>query len=244
MCSHVEQKRASVAVLLALLAVCPVIADDFVGQVVTNSAIIDDLPVPPGTTIAADSVVAATDSPAVIHLTTGQVVALAEESRALFKGEANSVKVAVLSGEIAYREADGETVALSSGDSVLLSEEEPTIGEGTPVPPGNPEKKVVICHLENSTPDLSQLCNRDDYDHEDCSWERMKIKRADLQPHLDHGDIYSDKDLRGPNMNPEAECGRSAALVWGTTGAALAGTLLLLDDDDDPLTEVASPTVP
>ena len=107
-------------------------------------------------------------------------------------------------------------------------QDDPAIGSGAPVIPGDPNERIAICHV---------------VDADDDEWDRIKVARRDLQGHFDHGDVYADKDLRTPDMDPDVDCGKAAAWWWAG-GAAVAAGIVLSDDDSTTQPPVASPIVP
>lgn len=89
------------------------VEQDIVGQVLSNSAMINGAPMPSGSTLLNPSVIATALSPAIIHLTNGQVVELARNSSAAFeKTQEGEIHITVKSGTLIFRAAEGEIATL------------------------------------------------------------------------------------------------------------------------------------
>ena len=172
---------AGVAALLALAA--QPVAAGVVGQVISESAVVDGVSVPSGSTLLTDSLVVTRDEPVAIRLSSGRVLGVGENSSARFDEAARGgVAVAVVAGTVGYEDGDGGAVLLAQGTSALLDqedEEEPapaenqgqnlgeslgeTLGhvwEGEPV---DPDEEIALCHLKDRkhTRDNIILCAKD-----------------------------------------------------------------------------------
>ncbi len=226
------------AIKAVLIGACAVLvgaaglsAQEYVGQLVSDGSYLGDLAVPAGTSIEAGATVTTFGQPAILHLKTGQLVRVSEESSAVVGSWSDGVRLSVTSGELTYRDAGGGAVSLRPGFSASLRQDD-GIGGGTPVSAGDPNEEIAICHLEDEN---------DPDDPDDDEWDRRKVERRDLQFHFDHGDVYADKDLRTDDMRDDVECGKAIAWWWWGGGALAAG-IILADDDDNP--PPASPIVP
>ena len=108
--------------LTPMLPVAPAHAVFVLGQIATNGAKLDGIAVPSGTTILDPSTIATGDSPAVIHLGNGMVIAMAPHSSASFSGAGSgSVAMAVDSGEVAMRDVSGSPTIVKAGSSTVLA---------------------------------------------------------------------------------------------------------------------------
>ncbi len=200
----------------------------YLGQVVSPGTSIDGVEVPVGTTVYPGNVIETSETPGVVQLAGGRLVHVAQSSRAVVTREPEGVRLAVLAGAAGFFEAEGEGIALDSGDEVELNEEEGGPGEGMPVPAGDPAEDVAVCVLKDSTPRLVQLCNVDEPNNRsDCKWFRKNVERRDLPAYFARGAVYADKDLRTEGMNPDVECGRRAGAIWPwVVGGTVSGAVL------------------
>lgn len=220
-------QRMAVASLVCAMLPALALAGGYVGQVVTPGTSIDGVAVPVGTTVYPNDVIETGDAPGVVQLAGGQLIRVAESSRAVVTREPEGVRLAVLAGAAGYLDGGGG-IALGIGDEAELSEEGGGVGEGVPVPPGDPSEDVAICVLKDSTPRLVKLCNVEEPDNRsDCKWYRKRVERRDLAAYFARGAVYADKDLRTEGMNPDVECGRRAGAIWPSTVAGVVGVAVL-----------------
>ena len=92
------------------------------GQVISNTFTMDKLPLPSGSTLLTETVLKTTTSPAVVHLSEGQIIELARNSSAYFeRTEAGQIRVAVRSGILSYRTESGDIFTVPAGGELVFS---------------------------------------------------------------------------------------------------------------------------
>ena len=107
-------RSAWTAILMALMVpLQPVLAAISVGQTASPEARVDGIWVPSGTALLSPATVETGDAPAVVHLSTGEVVAVAPRSSAILASVDGGVRLAVQRGRIAYTSETGEVEYLT-----------------------------------------------------------------------------------------------------------------------------------
>ena len=106
-----------------LVPVQPVVAAIAVGQTASADAKVDGIQVPSGTTLVSPAIIETRDSGAVIHLSNGEVVAMAPQTTAVVASVENGIQLAVQKGNVAYTDNAGAMATLSSTETMLVSQE-------------------------------------------------------------------------------------------------------------------------
>ena len=97
------------------------------GQVIASNVSVDNMQVPSGTTLLGRTLVATSQEPAFVHLSSGQSIQLHRNSKAYIeKGPADVIQVSVRSGTLSYRTADGLATATPASTVVFAPEVLPT----------------------------------------------------------------------------------------------------------------------
>ena len=95
---------------------------DPVGQTMSGNLIIDGVAVPAGTTLLDPSVVVARKGEGYLRLEPGQSLVVAPGSQAVLQTAGpGRVRVAVTSGSVAYRGADGGEMVLAENSAAVIS---------------------------------------------------------------------------------------------------------------------------
>ena len=152
-----QQLIVPVAVAMAILVpVQPVVAAIAVGQTASADAKVDGIQVPSGTTLVSPALIETGNSGAVIHLSNGEVVAMAPQTTAVVASVENGVQLAVQQGNVAYTDNAGAMATLSSTETMLVSQEG-QIQEGARVYDEDEEER--LCELQDWTAVLWQKCS-------------------------------------------------------------------------------------
>lgn len=241
--------RAAIVLVTAYLAGSGVAWAATVGHVVTEGAKVDGLEVPPGTTLVSPARVETTSSPAIIHLGTGQALALGQNSAAVVETDREGLYVALESGTAAVREeTSGEVITLAD-NSTLLLEQDGQVQEGAPV-----ASTASLCVLSDTSAGNVQRCHADP-DGSTCDWELTRVPASQAQSYLDQGAVYAGKSNNALGLDADCEgevagavvaaAGMSTLAKVGIGAAAVAGGIIIYEefikDDDEP---GASPTTP
>lgn len=240
-------KSIAILTTVALIAPMPAVAAEVVGQTATSGARVDGIQVPSGTTLLSPALVEAGSTPAVVHLSDGRVVAFDQEAAALVeRTDTGTVELTVQSGRIAYGHQSGEVVVLAA-NTLGTIDQEGQIGEGARV--GEDEEEERLCQLQDSTPQLFQLCVYDNPSDEDCRWKLIKVKESEVPNYLNIDSLLACTDRN--ILDLDCDCRTVAAAIWWTTngaivGAAVAGTVMgtLIINSDDDESQPASPITP
>ena len=229
-----------VAVAMAILIpVQPVLAAVAVGQTASADATVDGIRVPSGTTLISPAVVETGDTGAVLHLSNGEVVAMAPQSTALVASVDNGVQLAVQKGNVAYTNSSGAMETLSTTETVLVSQEG-EIQQGARISDDEEER---LCELDEWTAALWQTCRYDDPKDKDCDWDLLKVPMSEVPQYLDKTAVLACDDRN--DLDLDCDCKKlKGAFIWWVPVAAVAGGAVLytlIEDDDE---EPASPSQP
>ena len=240
-----QKSIVPIAVAMAIVVpVQPVVAAVAVGQTASADARVDGVSVPSGTTLLSPAVVETGDLGAVLHLTNGEVVALAPRSTAVVASVDDGIRIAVEEGHLAYTADSGEMETLSSTETILIAQQG-QIQEGeriTPAASTGSAGSEKICELQNWSTTLWQTCTaRPKADG--CDWELVEVASAEAAQHVDKTGVLACKDRN--NLGLDCDCNKPVgAIAWWIPVAAVAGGVALYeiiqDDDETP----ASPTTP
>ena len=230
-----------IAVAMAILIpVQPVLAAVTVGQTASADARVDGIRVPSGTTLISPAVVETGDSVAVLHLSNGEVVAVAPQSTAVVASVDGGVQLAVQKGNVAYTDGAGAMATLSRTETVLVSQEG-QIQEGARI--GADDEEEDLCELQEWTAPLWQTCRFDDPDDNDCDWDLLEVPMSEVPQYLDKTAVLACDDRN--DLDLDCDCKkRKGAFWWWIPLAAVAGGAVLytvIEEDDE---EPASPSQP
>jgi len=236
-----QQLIVPVAVAMAILVpVQPVVAAIAVGQTASADAKVDGIQVPSGTTLVSPALIETGNSGAVIHLSNGEVVAMAPQTTAVVASVENGVQLAVQQGNVAYTDNAGAMATLSSTETMLVSQEG-QIQEGARIYDEDEEER--LCELQDWTAVLWQKCRYDDPDDDDCDWDLLKIPEPEVPQYLEKTALLACDDRN--DLDLDCDCKkRGGFFVWWIPVAAVAGGAVLytlITDDDE---ETASPSEP
>lgn len=219
-------RKAAVVVSISalVLGALPALAStSIVGQVATNDVRLDGALVPAGTTLFSGSVVATSDTTAVVHLANGRSVALDRNSQATFAdaGEGD-VRIAVDEGRASFQGTSGQPVMVMAKRTLLLQDE---VGEG-----------------DAMRAEPVELCTYVD----DGEWDLREYPVGQVDARLAAGDVYpceENNDL-GLDCDCEAKAGgywagltnnqRTAWVVGAAAGAIVLNEEVLEDDEASP----------
>jgi len=240
-----------VAVIMAIVvSVQPVVAAVAVGQTASARARVDGVSVPSGTTLLSPAVVETGDTGAVLHLTNGEVVALAPQSTAVVASVDDGIRIAVEEGHLAYTSNTGEMETLSSTETILVAQQG-QIQEGeriTPAASTGATDTEDMCELQTWSATLWQTCTAKPK-ADGCDWELVEVPSAEVPQHLNKTAVLACKDRN--DLGLDCDCGHLvvAAAWWQqpaaiAAGAVVAGVaayeLIIKDDNETP----ASPSTP
>jgi hypothetical protein len=173
--------RVSRSILTGTL-VCAIAGNAFaaginIGFVTTTGASIDGAKVPAGTALLSPAVVETADRAAIVHLSSGGLVAVEPTSAAhLQLNDAGELELTVDKGSVRYRGDDGEVVTLAQLGQVAFTPQG-QVREGTPVQPpgqvGEGEKvgAVDLCVLDGASAEKFKKCTVDSPGAAECNWE-------------------------------------------------------------------------
>jgi len=244
----VQHLIAPIAVAMAiLLPVQPVLAAVAVGQTASANVMVDGVRVPSGTTLISPAVVETGDSGAVLHLTNGEVIAVAPESTAVVATMDTGIRLAVQHGNVAYTAADGSLATLSATETLLVPQQG-QIQEGERIATDEDEER--LCELQDWTADLWQECRFDDPDDQDdqdddddgCDWDLLEVPLSQVPQYLELTSVLACKDRN--DLDLDCNCKKVIFFVWWVPVAAVAGGAVLyqvITDDDE---KTASPSQP
>jgi hypothetical protein len=228
-----------------LVPVQPVVAAIAVGQTASADAKVDGIQVPSGTTLVSPAVIETRDSGAVIHLSNGEVVAMAPQTTAVVASVENGIQLAVQKGNVAYTDNAGAMATLSSTETMLVSQEG-QIQEGARIYDDEEER---LCELQDWTAALWQTCRYDDPDDrrgrdddDGCDWELLEVPINQVPQYLELTAVLACKDRN--DLDLDCDCKKAAFFAWWIPVAAVAGGAVLyqvITDDDE---ETASPSEP
>jgi hypothetical protein len=237
-----QNLAAPVALAMAILiSVQPVLAAVTVGQTASADARVDGIRVPSGTTLISPAVVETGDSGAVLHLSNGEVVAVAPQSTAVVASVDGGVQLAVQKGNVAYTDKAGEVATLSTTETMLVSQEG-EIQEGARMDTAGGENER-LCELQDWTSALWQTCRITDPKDKDCEWDYLEVPMSEVPQYLDRTALLACKDRN--DLDLDCDCKNpKGAFAWWIPVAAIAGGAVLYtiieEDDEDP----ASPSQP
>ena len=231
---------APIALVMAILIpVQPVLAAVTVGQTASADAKVDGIRVPSGTTLISPTVVESGDAGAVIHLSNGEVVAMAPQSAARVADVDGSVQLAVQKGNVAYTDNAGAVATLSPTETMLVSQEG-QIQEGARIDSSGGATER-LCELQDWTAALWQQCLAEPKS-DGCDWEYLEVSMSETPQYVDKTAVLACKDRNDQGL--DCDCKNPKAFAWWIPVAAVAGGLVLYEvidkDDEDP----ASPTTP
>lgn len=208
-----------VAICMAMiLTVQPLLGAVAVGQTASADAKVDGIWVPSGTTLLSPTLVETGDAPAVLHLDTGEVIAIAPQSSAVLASNDGGVRLAVQRGRVAYTSNTGEVEYLSQTETLLASAQGET-QEGARV--DTDEGEEDLCQLRNWTASLWQTCRFDDPDNDDCIWDHIEVQASDVPRYVDKTALLACEDRNALDL--ECDCGNAAAVLWWIPIAAIGG---------------------
>lgn len=241
---------APIAVLLAVvLPVQPALAAIAVGQTASADATVDGVRVPSGTTLISPAVVETGDNAAVLHLSNGEVVALAPQSTAVVASADDGIQLSVERGNVAYTNNEGALDTISETETLSVDQQgQIQKGERT----ATDEEEERLCELQDWTADQWRACRFDDPDDEDqddnekdddeCDWELLKVPMSQVPQYLEKTSVLACKDRN--DLDFDCNCKMVPIIVWWIPVAAVAGGAVIygvIEGDDD---EPASPTTP
>lgn len=221
-----------------VLPIQPLLATVAIGQTASTEARVDGIQVPSGTTLLSPALVETGNAPAVLHLGTGEVVAMAPRSTAVLVSDDGGVRLAVQKGRVAYTNNSGEVEYLSQTETLLASAQG-EVQEGARV--DNDDQEEDLCQLRNWTANLWQTCRTDDPDNKDCVWDHVEVPVGDVPRYLEKTALLACAD-RNP-LDLECDCGNAAAVLWWIPVAAIGGGWALseiIEKEKKP----ASPSTP
>ena len=228
-----------VAVCMAMiLTVQPLLGAVAVGQTASADTKVDGIWVPSGTTLLSPALVETGNAPAVLHLDTGEVVAIAPQSSAVLASNDGGVRLAVQRGRVAYTSDSGEVEYLSQSETLLASAQGET-QEGARVATDGGEED--LCQLRNWTACLLQIFRFDYPDNEDCTWDHVEVQSSEVPRRVDKTSLLACKD-RNP-LKLECDCAPAAAVLWWIPIAAIGGGWAIseiIEKEKKPI----SPTTP
>ena len=234
-------KGLSLVCVALILMAQPAATAISVGQTATVGAKVDGLRVPSGTTLLSPALIETGDTPAVVHLSSGQVLALAQQTSAVVSDVDGGLQVQVQAGNVAYSDQSGEVTLLAENSTTMLNQEG-QIQEGERVSTaGAAEGDESLCQLQNWSQAQWQKCTVTDPKSGDCDWTLLEVPMSEVPQYLDINSYLSCKDRNPLGLN--CECGIKVIPWWIVgAGAAAAAGLIIIIDDDDP--KPASPTTP
>jgi hypothetical protein len=241
----VQRFIAPIALAMAiLLPVQPVLAAVAVGQTASANVRVDGVRVPSGTTLISPAVVETGDRGAVLHLTNGEVIAVAPDSTAVVASVDSGIRLAVQRGNVAYTSADGSMATLSSTETMMVSQEG-EIQHGERIYSEEGEER--LCELDDWSEDRWMDCRyRDDNDRDDddhsCDWELLEVPLSQVPQYLELTAVLACKDRN--DLGLDCNCKAGAFFVWWQPVATVAGGAVLyqvITDDDE---KIASPSQP
>lgn len=239
-----------VAVVLAVVCAAGAQANEVapIGQTVSNNLIIDGVAVPAGTTLLDPSVVAAHKGEGQVRLQPGHSLIVPAGSQAVLQSAgADRVRVAVTTGSVAYRQADGGEIVLAQNSATVLPQE--GIGEGAAVEQTqfDPQStdEIPLCVLEDDDDESTtyqevvEKCWADP-DADGCDWKRVVVEERRitgsyvvLTQQSAPGDVGTRQAAVVAGDNElDVSCRKVAAWLWG--GGAVLGLVLADSLEDDP----------
>jgi len=251
---------APIAVVMAIVTpVQPILATVTVGQTASADARVDGIRVPSGTTLISPAVVETGDKAAVLHLSNGEVVAVAPNSTAVLASEDSGIRLAVERGNVAYTNNAGALETLSTTETILVAQQG-QIQPGERISPEENDEEEAeerLCELQDWTADLWRDCRFDDPDDEaqdrkdpegddrdddECDWELLEVPMSQVPQYLEKTAVLACKDRN--DLDFDCNCKAVPIIVWWIPVAAVAGGAViygLVEGDDE---KVASPTTP
>ena len=246
---------ALVAVVMAIvMPVQPALAAVTVGQTASADARVDGIRVPSGTTLISPAVVETGDKAAVLHLSNGEVVAVAPYSTAVLASVDSGIQLAVERGNVAYTNNDGALETISTTETILVAQQG-QIQEGERISSEDDdveESEERLCELQDWTADQWRDCRFDDPDKKDqdgddrddeaCDWELLEVPMSQVPQYLEKTAVLACKDRN--DLDFDCNCKKAALIVWWIPVAAVAGGAAiyeLVEGDDE---KAASPTTP
>ena len=227
----------------------PVLAAVPVGQTASSEATVDGIRVPSGTTLISPALVETGDAAAVLHLSNGEVVALAPHSAALIASVASGIELSLERGTLAYTDSDGAQETASATETVLVEQQ----GEIQQVErTSTDEQEERLCELQDWTADRWRDCrfddpeeaDRDEGDEDDdgCDWELLEVPMSQVPQYLEKTAVLACKDRN--DLDFDCDCKPVPLILWWIPVAAVAGGAVIYSvvegEDDEP----ASPITP
>lgn len=230
-----------IALAMAILVpVQAVLAAITVGQTASADARVDGIVVPSGTTLISPATVEAGANGAVIHLSNGEVIAMAPQSAAVVAQVDDGIQLAVQKGNVAYTDSAGEMETMSRTETVLVAQQG-EIQQGARIDTN--EEEEDLCELQDWTAALWQTCRITDPGDKDCEWQLLQVPMSEVPQYLDRTSLLACKD--GNDLDLDCDCKKpKGAFAWWIPVAAIAGGAVLytiIDEDDD---KPASPSQP
>jgi len=251
---------ALVAVVMAIvMPVQPALAAVTVGQTASADARVDGIRVPSGTTLISPAVVETGDKAAVLHLSNGEVVAVAPHSTAVLASQDRGIQLAVERGNVAYTNNDGALETLSTTETILVAQQG-QIQAGPRISSTDDETNETeerLCELQDWTADQWRDCrfdnpdkkdqdrkdqDDDDRDDDECDWEVLEVPMSQVPQYLEKTAVLACKDRN--DLDFDCDCKKAAFIIWWIPVAAVAGGAAiygLVEADDE---KAASPTTP
>lgn len=229
-----------VALAMAIvLPIQPVLAAVVVGQIASANTMVDGVDVPSGTTLISPAVVETGSAGAVIHLSSGDAVALAPESTALVTSVDEGIRLAVQRGSVAYTNNTGAMETLSTTETMLVNQEG-EIQQGARIVD---EEEERLCELDDWTAELWQKCRYEDPKDNDCDWDLLKVPMSEVPRHLEKTAVLACDDRN--DLDLDCDCKKRKALfIWWVPAAAAAGGVVLYEIIEKEEKEPASPSQP
>lgn len=210
---------ASTAILMALIVpLQPVLSAIPIGQTASSEARVDGIWVPSGTSLLSPAKVETGNAPAVVHLSTGEVVAVAPRSSAILASVGGGVRLAVQKGRVAYTSETGEVEYLSPTET-LVANAQGEVREGPRTVEGAADER--ICQLRNWTTQLWQTCRHDEPDDGDCLWDLIEIPMTEVPTRLEKTALLACEDRN--DLGLECDCARNVPVLWWIPLAAVGG---------------------
>lgn len=244
-----------VGLAIGLLLAPAASAAPSLGQVASPGAALDGVPVPPGTTLLSPARVEASERPVILHLTSGQAVAVDGGSAVQLETSGrDELRLTVAAGAVSFREPSGAVMTLVATSDVVLGPEG-QVREGTPV------SRVRLCRLAD--PEASfEACAASQEVAAGCEWEVLEVAEARAAAYLGVDAVRAGEERNDLGLDDDCEVSRtavaeprSASVGGGQKGlattskvalglAAAAGVVVLVDQLDDDDERPASPVTP
>lgn len=225
------------------------------GQVASPGATLGGVPVPPGTTLLSPARVETTERPVILHLTSGQAVAVDGGSSVQLEASGrDELRLTVAAGTVSLREPSGAVMTLVATSDVVLGPQG-RVREGTPVP------TVRLCRLADSEASF-EACAASRQAAAGCEWKVLEVAEARAAAYLGVDAVQAGVERNDLGLGDDCEVSRTAVAQprsvsagsgqkgLATTSkvalglAAAAGVVVLVDQLDDDDERPASPVTP